>query len=39
MLLLEIGPKSDCATVVLLQIGPYCEEAKACEKLHAQLSC
>ena len=39
MLLLKIGPKSDCPTVVLLQIGPYCYEAKACEKLRVQLSC
>ena len=26
MLLLEIGPTSHLATVVLLQIGPYCSE-------------
>ena len=39
MLLLEIGLKSVCATVVLLQIGPYCSEGKACVKDCAQLSC
>ena len=39
MLLLEIGLKSLCATVVLLQIGPYCSEGKACVKHRAQLSC
>ena len=38
MLLLEIGLKSLCATVVLLQIGPYCSEGKACVKHRAQLS-
>ena len=31
--------KKLCATVVLLQIGPYCSEGKACVKLRAQLSC
>ena len=39
MLLLEIGLRSHLATVVLLQIGPYCSEGKACEKHRAQLSC
>ena len=38
-LLLEIGVQKLCATVVLLQIGPYCKEAKACEKRQAQLLC
>ena len=38
-LLLEIGVKTLCANVVLLQINPYCWEAKACEKRRAQLSC
>ena len=38
MLFLEIGLKSHCATVVLLQICPYCWKAKAFEKLAAQLS-
>ena len=39
MLLLEIGLKSLCGTVVLLQIAPYCLEGKACVKHRAQLSC
>ena len=39
MLLLEFGPKSDGATLVFLQIGPYCRQAKACEKRQAQLLC
>ena len=39
MLLLEIGLKSDCTTFVLLQIGPYCSEGKACVQQRAQLSC
>ena len=39
MLLLEIGLKSLCASVVFLQIGPKCSEGKACVKHRAQLSC
>ena len=39
MVVLAIGLKSLCATVVLLQIGPYCSEGKACVKHRAQLSC
>ena len=38
-LLLAFGVQTLCATVVLLQIGPFCKEAKACEKRRAQLSC
>ena len=37
--MLEIGVKTLWATVVLLQINPYCWEAKACEKRCAELLC
>ena len=39
MLLLEIGLKSLCATVVLLQMGHFCWKAKTCPKHRAQQSC
>ena len=37
MLLLEIGVETLCATVVLLEIGAMCKQAKNCEKRRAQL--
>ena len=37
VLLLEIGVKRLCATVVLLEIGTMCKKAKNCAKQRAQL--
>ena len=37
VLLLEIGVKRLCATVLLLQIGTMCKKAKNCAKQRAQL--
>ena len=37
VLLLEIGVKTLCATVVLLEIGTMCKNAKNCAKQRAQL--
>ena len=37
VLLLEIGVKRLCATVVLLEIGAMCKRAKNCAKQRAQL--
>ena len=37
VLLLEIGVKTLCATVVLLEIGAVCKKAKNCAKRRTQL--
>ena len=37
MLLLEIGVKTLCATVVLLEIGVMCKKAKNSARQRAQL--
>ena len=37
VLLLEIGVKTLCVTVVFLEIGAMCKKAKNCAKQRAQL--